>query len=52
MIDKNNDKLWRVILDTNLENGNLNCIMYEEHGHFSKYIREILGGKPRRMSKE
>lgn len=45
-------KLWRVTLDTNPEDCNLSCIMCEEHSPFSKYIKEKLGGKHRRMPKE
>ncbi len=45
-------KLWRITLDTNPEDCNLSCIMCEEHSPFSKYIKEKLGGKHRRMPKE
>lgn len=45
-------KLWRVTLDTNPEDCNLSCTMCEEHSPFSKYIKEKLGGKHRRMTKE
>jgi radical SAM protein with 4Fe4S-binding SPASM domain len=45
-------ELWRVTLDTNPEDCNLNCTMCEEHSPFSKYIKEKLGGKHRRMPKE
>lgn len=49
---KINCKLWRVTLDTNPEDCNLNCTMCEEHSPFSRYIKEKLGGKHRRMPKE
>lgn len=49
---KINYKLWRVTLDTNPEDCNLNCTMCEEHSPFSRYIKEKLGGKHRRMPKE
>ena len=45
-------KLWRVTIGTNPEDCNLSCIMCEEHSPFSKYIKEKLGGKHRRMPKE
>jgi glycosyltransferase involved in cell wall biosynthesis/MoaA/NifB/PqqE/SkfB family radical SAM enzyme len=45
-------KLWRITLDTNPEDCNLQCVMCEEHSPFSTYIREKLGGKRRRMPKE
>jgi organic radical activating enzyme len=51
-IPKNNYKLWRVTLDTNPEDCNLSCTMCEEHSPFSKYIKEKLNGKHRRMPKE
>ncbi len=51
-IPKTNYKLWRVTLDTNPEDCNLSCTMCEEHSPFSKYIKEQLGGKHRRMPKE
>lgn len=51
-IPKNDYQLWRVTLDTNPEDCNLNCTMCEEHSPFSKYIKEKLGGKHRRMPKE
>ena len=51
-ITKNNYKLWRITLDTNPEDCNLSCTMCEEHSPFSKYIKEKLGGKHRRMPKE
>jgi glycosyltransferase involved in cell wall biosynthesis/MoaA/NifB/PqqE/SkfB family radical SAM enzyme len=51
-IPKNDYKLWRVTLDTNPEDCNLSCTMCEEHSPFSKYIKEKLGGKHRRMPKE
>lgn len=49
---KNDYKLWRVTLDTNPEDCNLSCTMCEEHSPFSKYIKEKLNGKHRRMPKE
>lgn len=45
-------KLWRVTLDTNPEDCNLSCTMCEEHSPFSKFIKEKLNGKRRRMPKE
>ena len=45
-------KIWRVTLDTNPEDCNLNCTMCEEHSPFSTYIKEKLNGKHRRMPKE
>lgn len=49
---KESFKLWRVTLDTNPEDCNLSCTMCEEHSPFSKYIKEKLGGRHRRMPKE
>lgn len=46
------NKFWRVTVDTNPEDCNLSCTMCEEHSPFSKYIKEVLGGKRRRMPKE
>lgn len=46
------NKLWRITLDTNPEDCNLSCTMCEEHSPFSNYIKEKLGGKRRRMPKE
>lgn len=51
-IKKNDYKLWRVTLDTNPEDCNLNCTMCEEHSPFSTYIKNKLNGKHRRMPKE
>ena len=51
-IPKHDYKLWRVTLDTNPEDCNLSCTMCEEHSPFSKYIKEKLKGKHRRMPKE
>lgn len=51
-IPKNDYKLWRLTLDTNPEDCNLNCVMCEEHSPFSTYIKEKLNGKHRRMPKE
>jgi glycosyltransferase involved in cell wall biosynthesis/MoaA/NifB/PqqE/SkfB family radical SAM enzyme len=45
-------KLWRITLDTNPEDCNLQCVMCEEHSPFSTYIKEKLGGKHRRMPQE
>ena len=45
-------KLWRITLDTNPEDCNLSCTMCEEHSPFSKFIKEKLNGKRRRMPKE
>lgn len=42
-------RIWRLTLDTNPEDCNLNCIMCEEHSVYSNYIREKLDGKKRRM---
>lgn len=44
--------LYRITLDTNPEDCNLSCTMCEEHSPFSKFIKEKLGGKRRRMPKE
>ena len=44
--------LWRITLDTNPEDCNLSCTICEEHSPFSKFIREKLNGKRRRMPKE
>lgn len=51
-ISKSDHKLWRITLDTNPEDCNLNCIMCEEHSQFSTYIKETLDGEHRRMPKE
>lgn len=51
-MQKNQNQLWRVTLDTNPEDCNLSCTMCEEHSPFSTYIKEKLGGKHRRMPKE
>lgn len=45
-------KLWRITLDTNPEDCNLSCTMCEEHSPFSKFIKEKLNSKRRRMPKE
>lgn len=45
-------KLWRITLDTNPEDCNLNCIMCEEHSQYSKFKEELFtktGVKYRRM---
>jgi MoaA/NifB/PqqE/SkfB family radical SAM enzyme len=44
--------LWRITLDTNPEDCNLNCIMCEEHSIYSNFIKEKLGGMHRRMPRE
>ena len=49
------DKLWRITIDTNPEDCNLNCIMCEEHSPFSKYIDNLhkeTGSRKRRMPVE
>lgn len=49
------NKLWRLTLDTNPEDCNLNCIMCEEHSEFSNFKEKLLkktGIKYRRMPKE
>jgi glycosyltransferase involved in cell wall biosynthesis/MoaA/NifB/PqqE/SkfB family radical SAM enzyme len=51
-MQKKQNNLWRVTLDTNPEDCNLSCTMCEEHSPFSTYIKEKLGGKHRRMPKE
>ena len=45
-------KLWRITLDTNPEDCNLSCTMCEEHSPFSKFIKEKLNGKRRRLPPE
>jgi len=48
-------KLWRITLDTNPEDCNLNCIMCEEHSEYSNFKQELLkktGIKRRLMPKE
>lgn len=47
-----NHNIWRITLDTNPEDCNLQCTMCEEHSPFSTYIKEKLGGKRRRMPQE
>lgn len=44
--------IWRITIDTNPEDCNLQCLMCEEHSPFSTYIKEKLGGKRRRMPRE
>lgn len=51
-ISKKEYKLWRITLDTNPEDCNLNCIMCEEQSKYSTYIKDKLKGKHRRMPKE
>lgn len=49
------NKLWRITIDTNPEDCNLNCIMCEEHSPFSKYIDNLYketGSRKRRMPVE
>ncbi len=49
------NKFWRITIDTNPEDCNLNCIMCEEHSPFSKYIDELYqetGSRKRRMPVE
>ena len=51
----NANQLWRITIDTNPEDCNLNCIMCEEHSPFSKYIDELYketGSRKRRMPVE
>jgi MoaA/NifB/PqqE/SkfB family radical SAM enzyme len=46
-------KIWRITLDTNPEDCNLNCIMCEEHSPYSSFIPtlyQVTGVKHRRMS--
>jgi len=45
-------KVWRLTLDTNPEDCNLSCTMCEEHSPHSNYIKDVLGGKRRRMPRE
>lgn len=48
-------KIWRITLDTNPEDCNLNCIMCEEHSEFSNFKKDLFektGIKHRRMSEE
>lgn len=48
-------KLWRITLDTNPEDCNLNCIMCEEHSHLSTFKKDLFaktGIKRRVMPKE
>lgn len=52
IIPQNENKLWRVTIDTNPEDCNLSCTMCEEHSPFSTYIKQKLNGKHRRMPKE
>lgn len=49
------NKLWRITIDTNPEDCNLNCIMCEEHSPFSNYIDNLYretGSRKRRMPVE
>ena len=49
------NKLWRITLDTNPEDCNLRCIMCEEHSPYSKFKEELFektGAKFRRMKFE
>lgn len=46
------NKLWRITIDTNPEDCNLNCIMCEEHSPYSNFIPNLYketGVKRRRM---
>ncbi len=48
------NKLWRLTLDTNPEDCNLNCIMCEEHSKYSSYKQRLYkntGIRNRRMPK-
>jgi len=48
------NKIWRLTLDTNPEDCNLNCIMCEEHSKFSNFKQNLFqktGIKNRRMPK-
>ncbi|MCK6648025.1 MAG: glycosyltransferase [Bacteroidia bacterium] len=48
----NNKTLWRITIDTNPEDCNLNCIMCEEHSPYSDFIPNLYketGIKRRRM---
>ncbi|MEI6556428.1 MAG: glycosyltransferase [Paludibacter sp.] len=50
-----NKKLWRITIDTNPEDCNLNCIMCEEHSPYSDFIPNLYkttGVKSRRMDFE
>lgn len=49
------NKLFRITIDTNPEDCNLNCIMCEEHSPYSKYIDDLYkqtGSRKRRMPVE
>jgi MoaA/NifB/PqqE/SkfB family radical SAM enzyme len=49
------NKLWRITLDTNPEDCNLNCIMCEEHSPYSDFKEQLYkqtGTRHRRMPKE
>ena len=49
------NKLWRITIDTNPEDCNLNCIMCEEHSKYSNYINHLkqeTGVSKRRMPLE
>ncbi len=49
------DKLFRITVDTNPEDCNLNCIMCEEHSKYSNFKTNLLnneGVKFRRMPSE
>ncbi len=48
----NESKLWRITLDTNPEDCNLNCVMCEEHSPYSHFKAELFaktGIRSRRM---
>lgn len=49
------NRLWRITIDTNPEDCNLNCIMCEEHSEYSNFkdnLYKETGLRHRRMSKE
>lgn len=49
------NKIWRITLDTNPEDCNLNCIMCEEHSQYSNFkkcLYEETGFRHRRMPSE
>jgi glycosyltransferase involved in cell wall biosynthesis/MoaA/NifB/PqqE/SkfB family radical SAM enzyme len=51
----NSKQLWRITIDTNPEDCNLNCIMCEEHSPYSDFIPSLYketGIKRRRMNFE
>jgi radical SAM protein with 4Fe4S-binding SPASM domain len=47
------NKIWRITIDSNPEDCNLNCIMCEEHSQYSSFKKDLFektGIKHRRMS--